>query len=823
MENVQTFEAWTSNNSLPDREGYFYLTQNVTIDSQWIPVNGTVLCLNGKTITGTYGNALNNGFINVATTFTLTDCQTNPGIIVKDSTDGSCFDVNGTFNMYGGSIEHTNSTKGVGVSVGMDDKFNMYGGSITNNSSGGVNNYGTFIMSGGSIEGNTASQGAGLYNAKIFSMSGGSITGNTATNSCGGVQNGSFASISVSGTAKITGNQVGTNNNNLNLPAGIKITINNALINGAAIGVTVANAPTSGNPVDITNAGTSDYSSYFFSDNTNYKIYNDNNTVKLKVNTDPVTPSDTHQNHCICGASHTNVGDHTAEKTPSDEGKAWTEWTATDSLPSSEGYYYLKSDVTLNSQWTPVNGTVLCLNGHKITGDIYNLIKVNQNVIFTLTDCESGKIVTNDKTTVYVESGGIFNMYGGSFSGQNRGTQFIVRVNGTFNMYGGSISENTFGYGASEAGSAVKVSNDGVFNMYGGSISQNKGSHCGAGVQNYGRFNMSGGVISRNETTDWLGMNESANGGGVYNDGTFIMSGGKISGNKAARNGGGVYNNGFLSLSGGVTILSNKVGSNDNNLFLPADKKIKLNANVLTGGTGETHIGVTTATLPTDGSSLIIADIDGDIGNAACGNRFFSDNQDYWTFVHITADAKTVELEKKPNFGGINPPSGGTNPPSVNTNPSGGGSDNQDVGSDNADTLSTFNPAYQIINGANSTWMSGGSEALTIRGNGDFDKFTGVKVDGKLLDQSNYTAQEGSTIITLKASYLDALSAGNHSIEILWTDGSARTSFTISANTYYSKDVAPKTGDSAPIVWLFLLTCLSGTGLIIIGKKTKRT
>ncbi|MGN0426365.1 MAG: hypothetical protein ACI4F0_01070, partial [Agathobacter sp.] len=373
-ENVQTFEAWTSNNSLPDRTGYFYLTQNVTIDSQWVPVNGTVLCLNGHTITGTFGNALYNGFISVATTFTLTDCQAAPGKIVKDSTKGSCFDVNGTFNLYGGSIEHTNSTEGVGVSVGMDDKFNMYGGSITNNSSGGVNNYGTFTMSGGSITGNTASQGAGLYNAKIFTMSGGEITGNTATNSCGGVQNGSFASISVSGTAKITGNQVGTNNNNLNLPAGIKITIDNALANGAAIGVTVATAPTSENPVDITNAGTSDYSTYFSSDDTNYEIYNENNTLKLKVkSTEPVTPSDTHQNHCICGASHTNVGDHTAENKPSG---GWTEWTATDSLPSSTGYYYLKSDVTLNNQWTPANGIVLCLNGHNITGDIDNLIKV---------------------------------------------------------------------------------------------------------------------------------------------------------------------------------------------------------------------------------------------------------------------------------------------------------------------------------------------------------------------------------------------------------------------------------------------------------------
>lgn len=55
-------------------------------------------------------------------------------------------------------------------------------------------------------------------------------------------------------------------------------------------------------------------------------------------------------------------------------------------------------------------------------------------------------------------------------------------------------------------------------------------------------------------------------------------------------------------------------------------------------------------------------------------------------------------------------------------------------------------------------------------------------MDGNLIDKSNYTAKEGSTIITLKASYLNTLSAGNHTVEILWTDGSASTTFTTKAN-----------------------------------------
>ena len=147
-------------------------------------------------------------------------------------------------------------------------------------------------------------------------------------------------------------------------------------------------------------------------------------------------------------------------------------------------------------------------------------------------------------------------------------------------------------------------------------------------------------------------------------------------------------------------------------------------------------------------------------------------------------------------------------------------------GSDNPDTP---NNTYQIINGANSSWTHDSDGNITIRGNGDFSKFTGVKVDGNLIDKSNYTAKEGSTIITLKASYLNTLSAGTHTVEILWTDGSASTTFTIKANTSDNrpssgtdkKDDVPKTGDNTPSVWLFILLILSGTGLIITVKKRR--
>ena len=93
----------------------------------------------------------------------------------------------------------------------------------------------------------------------------------------------------------------------------------------------------------------------------------------------------------------------------------------------------------------------------------------------------------------------------------------------------------------------------------------------------------------------------------------------------------------------------------------------------------------------------------------------------------------------------------------------------------------------------------------------------------------NQSSQWFATIITLKASYLNTLSAGTHTVEILWTDGSASTTFTIKANTSDDKpssgtdkkDDAPKTGDNTPSVWLFILSIPSGTGLIITVKKRR--
>ena len=50
--------------------------------------------------------------------------------------------------------------------------------------------------------------------------------------------------------------------------------------------------------------------------------------------------------------------------------------------------------------------------------------------------------------------------------------------------------------------------------------------------------------------------------------------------------------------------------------------------------------------------------------------------------------------------------------------------------------------------------------ALEVRADGEFANFDHVRVDGVRVDEMHYDAREGSTIITLKPSFLSTLSDG---------------------------------------------------------------
>jgi hypothetical protein len=89
---------------------------------------------------------------------------------------------------------------------------------------------------------------------------------------------------------------------------------------------------------------------------------------------------------------------------------------------------------------------------------------------------------------------------------------------------------------------------------------------------------------------------------------------------------------------------------------------------------------------------------------------------------------------------------------------------------------------YPVLTGADSTVPKNTQNGLAIRVDADITKFDNeVKVDGDVIDPSNYDVSEGSTIITFTDTYLRSLAVGTHSVEIVFSDGVARTTLTVSA------------------------------------------
>ena len=128
---------------------------------------------------------------------------------------------------------------------------------------------------------------------------------------------------------------------------------------------------------------------------------------------------------------------------------------------------------------------------------------------------------------------------------------------------------------------------------------------------------------------------------------------------------------------------------------------------------------------------------------------------------------------------------------------------------------------YDILDGAGSSWTQNTDGSLAIRGSGEISKFREVKVDGVTVDPVNYTVTEGSTIITFKPEYLKSLSAGNHSFELVWTDGTAATNFTVAENADQSAK-SPKTGEDFSMALCTALLMVSCAGLAGMLAKRKR-
>lgn len=87
--------------------------------------------------------------------------------------------------------------------------------------------------------------------------------------------------------------------------------------------------------------------------------------------------------------------------------------------------------------------------------------------------------------------------------------------------------------------------------------------------------------------------------------------------------------------------------------------------------------------------------------------------------------------------------------------------------------------APEIIDGKGQTMVVDAAKDLSFRSNAPIRYFQKVLVDDKEVASENYALTEGSTIVTLKTSFLQTLGVGEHKLSVVSTTGTAETTFTV--------------------------------------------
>lgn len=87
--------------------------------------------------------------------------------------------------------------------------------------------------------------------------------------------------------------------------------------------------------------------------------------------------------------------------------------------------------------------------------------------------------------------------------------------------------------------------------------------------------------------------------------------------------------------------------------------------------------------------------------------------------------------------------------------------------------------APEIIDGKGQTMVVDAAKDLSFRSSAPLEFFQKVLVDDKEVAAESYKLTEGSTIVTLKTSFLKTLGVGEHKLSVVSTTGTAETNFTV--------------------------------------------
>lgn len=585
-----TYTAWTNDeaasqygdsshtaaNSLPKDPGYYYLTTSVTLSDSdtWRPADGTVLCLNGRTVNefAFYKPDFDAITVDSGVTFSLTECASIQGYIYCASSRAvHTVNNSGTFNMYNGRLRGTTSTAD-GAAVYNNGTFNMYGGTISNNG--------------------TSARGGGVYNASVCNLYGGLITNN---GSGGGVYNN--GTLTVGGTATVTGGSP-----NVYLTDGTTITLNSELDESARIGITAEKQGSLADTAAITvvEGGAASLVCFFPDDDGTYDLsFNDDDDVLLHRIRD--------HTHCACGHKGKyarSIGDHTEHMDR--EFVAWTDelvkeqygsgttYKAADTLPKAAGYYYLTSDVDLGAYpWAPKDGTILCLNGHKITGSWSTAVRIDSNAHIVLTDCRASGSIRNTNT-----SGAALKSSGSSISRNGIADIFRISLSGTSVGVENYTSNTVNLYNSTVSGTRSAIYNTGTVNIAGTvkatSDAVDSGRYC---VNNLGTLTVDGTLTADGGNIGVANRVEDSRSGTITVNGTLICTGDSdglsnrgtatVAGTLTAtgKRNDGVYNyGGTLTVNGTLTATGNASGRQTDGLDNSNNGTVTINGTLTASG-----------------------------------------------------------------------------------------------------------------------------------------------------------------------------------------------------------------------------------------------
>ena len=740
-------QTWKGISNLNDitGEGYYYLTQDVTINSAWKCSNDVALCLNGHSITCNASDS-DTIVIDSGKTFTLTDCQKTAGKIThgESKTGRGICNNSGTFQMYEGTISGNTG---------------MYGGGI-------YNNRGTFQMYEGTISGNTGLYGGGIYNSSgTFQMYKGTISGNTGSMYGGGICNnrGNFQMYegTIFGNTGIYGGGVNSIGGTFNMYGGT-ITGN--------IGSTAANCYNCGGG----------------------GVYNNGSEFNMYGGVISGNNSEDCGGGVFChngGSFNMFGGEITDNKSTSDGGGVYF---------ASTGSFNMKGtvNITKNKVGEIDNNLYLCEGKQVSASGLTSEVRIGVTTAIAPTDTSAVPITSDDVSA-------------NCFSSDNSDYETTIDENNKVVLKKKAAA--TYIIQATVSGGNGTISPS-------GSVSVNKDKDKEFTITPNEGYVIASLKVDGTEVENPSNTYTFTN---VTNNHTIVVSFKAkdivppivekpkiITQPQPASVKAGETATFTVNATGTDLKYQWQVNKNDNAGFVNID-----------GATSESYK-----------FNVASAEFNGYQYQCVVSNQSGSDTSDPVT-LNVTENS-TPEPNPNPM---PNPKPEPTPTPTPTPNPTPEATtptpDPAPATSTPAASTTTAPAAsaaaapvqvtYDILDGAGSSWTQNTDGSLAIRGSGEISKFREVKVDGVTVDPVNYTVTEGSTIITFKPEYLKSLPVGNHSFELVWTDGTAATNFAVAENAGQSAK-SPKTGEDFSRTLCTALLMVSCAGLAGIFAKRKR-